>query len=1670
MAFVFTGNTSSVESYGSELKPVPSILTDDNDDNIVMKDASEEQSSPIPKDSRKRKSSPEAESPEDDREYALIRKGEKGPIKLKIKLSEEADAPREGGKVFNIQNELSNELSMVLQEIEELQPAMDTSYDNKNDQEFEYQHLTYDQLVNKIQEIESEIEQLSTSAIEESNHSNSLSASTEEYLNSSDEDEDEDMSNNLEDYNQKLNFTFKKIKQGDTPSWLVKNKLNPLDQRKSQLIWSGKKLKKYVETFTRTDDKEQKELAERNRPRAHQIKTLYELARAWRHGKDKAVIVHATATGKTNIVLYIKAALKNKPAGALNTSLFIVPNVEMVDQTFDRFQQDLSHGLVCRKLKSNNRSVSNEAALKIFKGADLVITTMQSLTSEVTGKNIPFSLVDLMILDETHLIGLTEASIRGNIVKEILQTHGIPAIALTATPELENADLNVYQLLGLKQDGSDNPITPYGIKEAIKDGTNCPVQTGLIVPHGIDQISFKKTRTGLISEKDAEEKINRELYNKLIVSSYVNGCDHVTGRKFRGLSGVIFCAGIQHANNVAAEFNKISLNQYDPTGEFEKEYQTNAYIDFMTRKKQSCYKTKEVISETGEKSYISEQIRNFQEAEWEEEWNRVKEKEYGHFEIAAAFHSQIDDNSKQLKIKSEKIIRKHRLGGVHILTGALKLIEGYDNPRIAFVLRACPSFSNRIVIQSVGRGLRLQSNKILYVLELAWSKKNDYKYFYQQLTDTGIDGIPSYRFDYGPIANCRQTHTSQMQLDAKDHIEILAKDKMSYPIWDYHSDKLRFLQIRDKKQHNSAPKFPGIKFLSGLLKPKSIPVHNRITIQKCLKLLNDSKKKLDDKVKELKKYINPNFSEETQAKLQNGLPLPIRTQKTQSMDLSSDSATTHSNERDFGEERETEKKTKSEKMQDSNKIGKIRNEGMNDDNNDANVKDIISDTISEIQQDLETIQENILPRFNKPRTKTSTVSDIAFKERLAQLKIITNRLQALEEQYLFCSKRLNQLKNSDALDKDHLYTKDSIDSESQYSSDSLGLMSNQLNSEQIYRDEIINVIKELENIQTSYSEISNEISTYRKNGKSGKFSIPKTAAVPTPPTLPSGKGLILPMTPNMNDAQTNIHQIVNNYQKLEEYFKNKGNPNAVNENGETALHTLVQIAKAPDAKTAKMMSNYLDCLALLLENNININAQDKMGRTALFIALEFVMGSRNHSNSKTTYRTTPNYLFAYTLLAFGAALDATHPNVSSRYWIVSEFDIPNKHEDWKNQYLHLKKLSTTHEIDKIGLSLVTAEGHTLLHLAANLGACNAMEFFISKGLDINKKDSMGNTPLMLYFSEHLNFSRQTLGILLSNHANPDIENLDGNFALQLACQNYESYYMDVYHIFKKTSDTFRRCQDDDGNTPLHLIMLSLSKNPLPDNISAIINLNRIVDWYKKNNINLRNYHNETALDILITSQKALENQKASKQNSQLISQIQKIKKIFDDNYKAVVIPEDQYDDDADMTDANSPPQQSFPLPTFPMPQQQSSPLHSFPMRRQPLTLSTPMGNLASRNSSSSSSSSSGRAAHTNESDYDFGAKDLEDDVTKKPQQSLQYDIFKSDSMQDTELEDPRLSFLELNSHEYPFLSKEEYLDESFFDKMQGNPMPLLFSTLSKGNHSSTGLSKTADKDNFSPGI
>lgn len=255
-------------------------------------------------------------------------------------------------------------------------------------------------------------------------------------------------------------------------------------------------------------------------PNGMQLEALAALAEVRAQGKDRALIISATGTGKT-----ILSALDVR-AAATGRVLFVAHREQILDRTMSEYR---------RVLGGSPSNFGKLTGLSKQAAAPHVFATVQTLSQAHVLETFAPDAFDYVIIDEAHRAG---APTHRRVID-----HFRPAflLGMTATPERTD-DFNIFELF-------DHNV-PYEIRlgRALEEDMLCPFHY-----FGVAEVTLADGST-LTGEEDVRVLVGPDRIDHLITQIETYGLASVTPR------GLIFCSRRDEAIALAEALNTRTLH------------------------------------------------------------------------------------------------------------------------------------------------------------------------------------------------------------------------------------------------------------------------------------------------------------------------------------------------------------------------------------------------------------------------------------------------------------------------------------------------------------------------------------------------------------------------------------------------------------------------------------------------------------------------------------------------------------------------------------------------------------------------------------------------------------------------------------------------------------------------------------------------------------------------------------------------------------------------------------------------------------------------------------------------------------------------------------------------------------------------------------------------------
>lgn len=246
-------------------------------------------------------------------------------------------------------------------------------------------------------------------------------------------------------------------------------------------------------------------------------------------GGRRGLIVAATGTGKTTVFASIIRNMAQDPAFA---ALVLAHRHELLEQACDRIRL-MNRGLSC---------AIDSGRSEAPRGTSVVVASVQAV-GMATSKRLDWLGPNLVICDESHHAAAVTYQNCFRRFGCYDDDGGTALLGVTATPHrLDNKAL--FDTMGSKRAIFEDIIFSYDIVAAIKDGFLVDLR-GYRAAAELNLDHVKKT-AGDYNQAQLEKVVNTHPVNELAFKSW----DEVASNR----RTIVFCAGVDHAKDVAALF------------------------------------------------------------------------------------------------------------------------------------------------------------------------------------------------------------------------------------------------------------------------------------------------------------------------------------------------------------------------------------------------------------------------------------------------------------------------------------------------------------------------------------------------------------------------------------------------------------------------------------------------------------------------------------------------------------------------------------------------------------------------------------------------------------------------------------------------------------------------------------------------------------------------------------------------------------------------------------------------------------------------------------------------------------------------------------------------------------------------------------------------------------
>lgn len=261
------------------------------------------------------------------------------------------------------------------------------------------------------------------------------------------------------------------------------------------------------------------------KPNSMQSAAMESMERLRRKGKDKALLISATGTGKTYL-----SAFDVKKFGPEKT-LFLAHREKILKQAMESFKKVLGKDINAGILSGSSKDFSS----------DYLFSTVNMMSRKDVQEKFSKDEFDYIIIDESHRAAAESyKKIVGYFKPEFL-------LGMTATPERTDEE-NVFEIFDY------NIAYEIRLKQALEENILCPFHY-----YGITDIDGREDYDDLRKVSPAERA--GFVAEKIEIYSYDN-------KRKRGL---MFCSTVEECKALSEEFNKLGYRTVPLSGEDSEE-------------------------------------------------------------------------------------------------------------------------------------------------------------------------------------------------------------------------------------------------------------------------------------------------------------------------------------------------------------------------------------------------------------------------------------------------------------------------------------------------------------------------------------------------------------------------------------------------------------------------------------------------------------------------------------------------------------------------------------------------------------------------------------------------------------------------------------------------------------------------------------------------------------------------------------------------------------------------------------------------------------------------------------------------------------------------------------------------------------------------------------------
>ena len=315
-------------------------------------------------------------------------------------------------------------------------------------------------------------------------------------------------------------------------------------------------------------------------------------------------------------------------------------------------------------------------------------------------------------------------------------------------------------------------------------------------------------------------------------------------------------------------------------------------------------------------------------------------------------------------------------------------------------------------------------------------------------------------------------------------------------------------------------------------------------------------------------------------------------------------------------------------------------------------------------------------------------------------------------------------------------------------------------------------------------------------------------------------------------------------------------PNTKDERGYSLIHIAAENNQTASINALKN-SPYTD-LNILLENNTKIMNNNKYIDGSYYSAMDIAAINKNFESVKL-------------LIDSGANINFQMKEKPRSEFLASEYANPQILQLYLNKNIYLlmnsedvvsliKSASIGNNAENInylvknlGIDVDTKDTNTMLHYAVGHGSVEAASELIKLGADIDNTNANFKTSLHYVIENNSNKLLESINLLLSKNANPNIKDKDGNTPLHLAVMNAHKSrndYIEVINtLIKYNADV--NIQNNKNQLALNIAVSNNDTEISNILINAKSQLNNMDNGYAPIHIAVKNNNMSIADNLLL---------------------------------------------------------------------------------------------------------------------------------------------------------------------------------------------------------------------------